>query len=116
MQEIVLEVASQATMALLGLVLMAVSAFGSFYIKKAIAHLEEKNLVETVRRYVRWVEQAPAFQQWTGEEKFEIVMSKALQYAEGKGLKINADEIGIMIEEAVRIMKEAASPLLPVTP
>jgi hypothetical protein len=111
MDGIFLDVTQQAVMVVAGLLFSALSAVGTFYMRKLIAYLREKELLQIVSRYVRWAEQAPAFQDFSGEEKFEIVLSKVIMWLDGQGLDINEDELAIMVEEAVKKMKEAALPL-----
>lgn len=112
MQEIWMELAKEGVMALAGLVLTGLGLFGSFYISKLMSRIKEKELLDTVARYVRWAEQAPAFKEWTGGEKFEIVFSKAIQWAHDNRIPINEDELAIMVEEAVQRMKAAMEPLI----
>ena len=112
MSELWLTIAREVIMALLGIGLLALSTIGGFYIKRLMTHLEEKELIDAVRRYVRWVEQSPGFKDWTGEEKFAMVMNTAYQWLEDRGLTVDQDEVAAMIEEAVLLMKEAAAPIL----
>jgi hypothetical protein len=111
MDAIFSDLLEQVVMIVAGLLFSALSAFGTYYINKLIAYLKEKQALETVGRFVRWAEQAPAFQDWSGEQKFEIVFSKAMQWFSDNGIDLPEDEVAIMVEDAVKKMKEAATPL-----
>ena len=112
MDQIWLDIAGEAVTVIAGLALFALSTIGAFYLRKLMAYLAEKDQVETVAQLVHWVEQAPAFKQWTGEEKFAIVLSKAVSKLRTRGIAVNEDEIAIKIEDAVLRMKQAAAPVL----
>lgn len=111
MQDVFLGILQDGAMIIAGLAFTALSALGTFYIKKLIGFLQEKEALQIVSRYVRWAEQAPAFQDFSGEQKFELVFSKAMQWLKDKGININEDEVAIMVEEAVQVLKSAASPI-----
>jgi len=106
-----LDILQNGIMVIAGLVFSALSAIGTLYVGKLIAYLKDKQLLEVVARYVRWAEQAPAFQDFSGEEKFGIVFAKAMQWAEDNGFAVDEDELETMIENFVKEMKEAAKPL-----
>mgnify|MGYP001046564794 CR=1 FL=1 len=112
MDQIWLDIAGEAITVVAGLAFFALSTVGAFYIKKLMVYLQEKEQVEMVAQLVHWVEQAPAFKEWTGEEKFAMVMNTAYQWLEDRGLTVDQDEVAAMIEEAVLLMKEAAAPIL----
>jgi hypothetical protein len=111
MNEVFLEIGQDAIMTLAGLFFMALSAVGTLYVKRLISYLKEKQALTTVSRYVKWVEQAPAFQDFVGEQKFEVVFAKAMQWLEDNNIPVDEDALAIMIEEAVKNMKAAAEPL-----
>lgn len=111
MDVILAELLEQIVMILAGLALTAVGSIGSFYITKLVSHLKEEELLAKVSTYVRWVEQAPAFQEFAGEERFEIVFSKIAQWCEANGIPVVEDELAILIEDAVKQMKDAAQPI-----
>lgn len=116
MQDVWLDLAQQGVMVLAGLMLTAVSLIGSFYIRKLIRHLKQEELLGTVRRYVKWAEQAPFMGDFPGEEKFEVVFGNIMAWAKRNGIPVDEDELGIMIEAAVKEMKDAAAPLLTDSP
>ena len=111
MDPILTEVAQQGVMVLAGLVFTALGAIGTYYINKLVGYLRQREALETVGRYVRWAEQAPAYQDFEGQEKFELVFTKAVMWMKDKGLKVDEEELAIMIEAAVQQLKDAADPL-----
>lgn len=111
MEPIYLELLEQAVMVIAGLIFSALGALGSYYISKLVNHLREQEKLEIVSRYVRWAEQAPAFKDFPGEQKFEMVFSMAMQWLEDHGIPVDEDELAVMIENAVKLMKEAAAPM-----
>ena len=111
MSPIFLEVAEQGIMVLAGLAFTALGAIGTYYINKLVGHLRDEEALEMVGRYVRWAEQAPAYQDFDGAEKFELVFTKAVMWMRENGLKVNEEELAVMIEAAVQQLKKAAEPL-----
>jgi len=111
MEGLWLDVVQQGIMVIAGLLFSALGALGTFYVQKLIGYLKEKQLLEAVSRYVRWAEQAPAYQDWSGGEKFDLVFASVCQWAENNGFAINEEELEVMIENFVKEMAEAAAPL-----
>ena len=111
MSPIFLEVAEQGIMVLAGLAFTALGAIGTYYINKLVGHLRDEEALEMVGRYVRWAEQAPAYQDFDGAEKFELVFTKAVMWLTKQGIDVDPEELEAMIEAAVQQLKTAAEPL-----
>jgi DNA polymerase I-like protein with 3'-5' exonuclease and polymerase domains len=111
MSPILLEVAQDAIMVAAGLVFTLLGAVGTYYINKLVTALKQKEALEIVGRYVRWAEQAPAYQDLEGGQKFELVFGKVVAWLEANGISVNSEELAVMIESAVQQLREAALPI-----
>lgn len=107
MDMIWLEVLKEAVTVIAGVIFAGVSTMGAFFIKRETDKIKRKTLEEDIAKYVRWAEQSPSFEEFTGKEKFQMVFSKATAKALEIGIPINESEIAILVESQVKTMKES---------
>lgn len=96
--------------AILGLAVTGVTTMGGFYINKLFSKMKMDSLEKEILRFVRWVEQAPRFKIAEGQEKLYTVLEKARAYASENNIKVSEEELTIMVESSVKVMKESENP------
>ncbi len=107
MESILLGATSQIVTIITGAVFTGLGTLCAFYVNRLINRLKRRDLVEEVSRYVRWVEQSPSYENYSNEDKFNIVFSRARMHATQYGIPMDDEKITIIVESAVKQMKEA---------
>lgn len=97
--------------AILGIVVTGVTTMGGFYISKLSKKLKMDSLEKEIFRFVRWAEQAPRFALSDGQAKLYTVLENARLYAKENNISITDERLDIMVEAAVKVMKEAENPI-----
>ena len=87
-----------------GAAFVGISTMLGFYIKRITDNLKYQSLVNYVDKSVRWAEQYPAFKDYEGEQKFNIVFARSQRYARDNGVSISDEELLMLVEAAVQVM------------
>lgn len=92
-----------------GLIFTGISTLGGFYIKRLTDNAKKKNLRDEVNRYVSWALQANSFKLLTVQERKDSVLMKAREFADENDIKINEQELALMVEKAVQSLSDLES-------
>jgi len=104
MNDVWLNVLSNAVSVISGVILAGVSGLGAFYVSKYTNRMKRKSFMEDVETYVRGVEQSPLYGSLSGIKKFEKVKNFAERKAKEYKIDLPEDEVDIIIESKVQLM------------
>jgi len=90
----------------LGLVVAGIGTYGAFYMKKLTDKMKRKDLINEVKLYIQFAEQANSFKLMSTQEKKETVMSKAQQYAMENGISVTQQELALIVETSIQSLKQ----------
>ncbi len=90
----------------LGLIVTGVGTYGAFYVKKLTDKMKRKDLINEVKLYIQFAEQANSFKLMSTQEKKETVMSKAQQYAMENGIPVTQEELSLIVETSIQSLKQ----------
>lgn len=83
---------------------IGLSTILGFYIKRLTDNLKRKSLVTEIDNYVRWADQYPSFKKYSGEEKFNAVFARGIQWSMENGITVSPEEMTILVESTVQKM------------
>lgn len=90
----------------LGLIVTGIGTYGAFYVKKLTDKMKRKDLINEVKLYIQFAEQANSFKLMSTQEKKETVMSKAQQYAMENGIPVTQEELSLIVETSIQSLKQ----------
>ena len=83
---------------------IGLSTIMGFYIKRLTDNLKRKSLVAEIDNYVRWADQYPSFKKYDGEQKFNAVFARGIQWAAENSITVSPEEMTILVESTVQKM------------
>jgi hypothetical protein len=83
---------------------IGLSTILGFYIKRLTDNLKRKSLVAEIDNYVRWADQYPSFKKYDGEQKFNAVFARGMQWATENSISVSPEEMTILVESTVQKM------------
>jgi len=102
-------VLGEAITIIFGLIFTGISTYGAFYIKRLTDKAKIKTLVDEVNRYTQWALQAKSFNLMSADEKKQVVLEKAQQFAIENGISISMEELSLMVERSVQSIEQLES-------
>ena len=96
-----IDILKQLVNTLSGAAFIGLSTLAGFYVKKLTDRVQRKTLIEEIKDYVQWAEQAPSFKEYTGEQKYLAVEKKIKNWGLQNNVSLTDDELMVFIESAV---------------
>jgi hypothetical protein len=104
-----------AIITLLGFALKRFETVAQLYLEQKLGSATYAFVKQYAVTTVHWLEQQPAFKDLTGEQKKEEAVDAVVVWCITHNIPVDHALIDKLIEEAVKAMKDAASPLIMAT-